>query len=143
MMPTKFRTSLFVCRVKPEGKTWNNGPARQSHYSKSGKAYPQGLYTALKTANHFKTNFFPHEKKIITHLFSFSHPSYFFFFSLDAGLANQLKPRILQKISPGMCPVMHKKGANYLFTWALLIHLHSVANHQSSKCGKVINICPL
>jgi len=52
---------------------------RAKHSSKSGKAYPQGLYTALKTANHLKTNFFPHEKKIITHLFFF-FPSQLFFF---------------------------------------------------------------
>jgi hypothetical protein len=53
-------------------------PGRAKHRSKSGKAYPQGLYTALKTANHLKTNFFSHEKKIITISFLFPIPAFFF-----------------------------------------------------------------
>jgi hypothetical protein len=64
-------------RAKPGIRTLQG---RAKHRSKSDKAYSQGLCTALKTADHFKTNFFPHEKKIITHLFSFFHLNYFFSF---------------------------------------------------------------
>jgi hypothetical protein len=69
------------------------------------------------------------KKKIITHLFSFSDPSFFFSpFSLDAGLANQLKPRISQKQNLQECaPQCTKKGqiisllGHYLFTWQIIM----------------------
>jgi len=89
---------------------------RAKDRSKSGKAYPQGLYTALKTANHFKTNFFPHEKKIITHLFSFSHPNYFFFlfFGCWVGQPAQAKD-IAKNISRNVPPNAQKRGKLFVY----------------------------
>ncbi len=43
-----------------------------------------------------------------------------------------------------MCPPpppMQKTKGNYFLTWALVIHHHSVANHHSSKFGKVMDTC--
>ncbi len=70
------------------------------------------------------------------------------FFSLGAGLANQIKPRISQKISPGMCPPPQctKKEqiisllGHYLFTLQIII----VANVEGDQhLSTIILLWPL
>jgi hypothetical protein len=77
---------------------------------------------------------FPMKRKLLSISFLFPTPNnYFLFFGCWVGQLAQAKD-ITKNISRNMAPPpMHEKGANYFFTWALLIHL---ANHHSSKCGR-------